>query len=309
MAPLLIMVMVFLPGCTPPCIEKTVLSGPGSQIVSLRTDGQEREYLLHLPPDAFRSRRLPLVVIFHGYASGARSMEGVTGMSDKADKQGFIAVYPQATGFIRTSWNADFCCGDAYLKGIDDLKFFQDLLASLRLHLQIDDARIYVAGFSNGAMMAYYLASQMPDDIAAIAVVAGAAGVLPVESSHALTIPHPSAPVALIGFHGLKDRHIPYAGGEGKRTGGILEFISVDRSLGFWIRANRCNPEPAREALQEGAVLKESYTCHDHADVVFYTIRDGGHDWPEEGACGRSGDCISATDLIWEFFLAHPKKR
>jgi len=138
--------------------------------------------------------------------------------------------------------------------------------------------------------------------------VFAAAGVRPTESPRALTIPDPSARVALIGFHGLKDRHIPYAGGEGKRTGGLLEFISVEQSLGFWIRENNCHTDPAREVLKEGAVLRASYTCHDHADVVFYTIRDGGHAWPEEGACGRSGDCISATDLIWEFFRAHPKK-
>jgi len=309
MGPLLAIIMLSLLGCTPPLIEETVLSGPGSHFLSLRTDGQEREYLLHLPPEASRKRPLPLVVIFHGYASSAQNMERLTGMSDKADREGFIAVYPQATGFIRTAWNAGFCCGNAYLDGVDDLNFFREMIETLKRNLRIDGSRIFVTGFSNGGMMAYYLAAQMPDLIAATAVVSAAAGVRPVESPHALTISGPSAPIPLIGFHGLKDRHIPYEGGEGKRTRDILAFISVEESLGYWIRANNCSTDPAREALKEGAVMKVSYTCHDHADVVFYIIRDGGHAWPEEGACGRSGDCISATDLIWEFFLAHPKNR
>ncbi len=309
MALLLSIIMVSLLGCTTPCLEKAALSGPGSHFYSLKTNGQEREYLLHLPPETSRDRPLPLVVIFHGYASSARSVERLTGMSDKADREGFIAVYPQATGFIGTAWNAGFCCGKAYIEGVDDLNFFREMIEKLKRNLHIDDSRIFVAGFSNGGMMAYYLAAQMPELIAAIGAVSAAAGVRPVESSHALTIPDPLAPVPLIGFHGLKDRHIPYEGGEGKRTRDILAFISVEQSLGFWIRANGCGTIPVRVALKDGAVMRDSYTCYDHADVVFYEIRDGGHAWPAEGECAGSGDCISATDLIWEFFLAHPKKR
>lgn len=309
MALLLTIIMVSFLGCTLPSLEGTAASGPGSHFYALKTDGQEREYLLHLPQETWRDRPLPLVVILHGYASGARSMERTTGMSDKADREGFIAVYPQATGFIRTAWNAGFCCGNAYLEGVDDIKFFRDMIETLKRNLHIDGSRIFVAGFSNGGMMAYYLAAQMSDLIAAIAVVSAAAGVHPVRSPHALTIPDPLAPVPLIGFHGLKDRHIPYEGGEGKRTRDILAFISVEQSLGFWIRANDCGSKPDWEALKEGAVMKASYTCHDQADVVFFIIRDGGHSWPAEGECADSGDCISATDLIWEFFLAHPKKR
>ena len=309
MALMLIMILFSLLGCTAPRIEKAAFAGPGSHFLSLKTDGQEREYLLHLPPGASRDRPLPLVVIFHGYASSAQSMERITGMSDKADREGFIAVYPQATGFIRTAWNAGFCCGNAYLEGVDDLQFFWDLIEVLKRNLRIDDSRIFVAGFSNGGMMAYYLAAQMPDVIAATAVVSATAGIRPVASPHVLTIPELSAPVPLIGFHGMNDRHIPYDGGEGKRTRDVLAFIPVEQSLGFWIRANGCGTNPAREAVKDGAVMKASYTCYDHADVVFYTIRDGGHAWPVEGACAGLGDCISATDVIWEFFLAHPKKR
>jgi len=79
--------------------------------------------------------------------------------------------------------------------------------------------------------MAYDLAAQMPDVIAAIAVVSATAGIRPVESPHVLTIPEPSAPVPLIGFHGVKDGHIPYDGGEGKRTRDILAFIPASNLL------------------------------------------------------------------------------
>jgi len=307
--PLLLMVLFSFIGCAPSFIEEASLPGPGSHFFSLETDGQERQYLMHLPPDASHNRQLPLVVVFHGYASSARRMERITGMSEKADREGFIAVYPQATGFIRTAWNADFCCGDAYLQGVDDLQFFRDLIETLKRNLHIDDSRIFVAGFSNGGMMAYDLAAQMPDVIAAIALVSAAAGIRPAESPHALTIPEPLAPVPLIGFHGLKDAHIPYHGGEGKRTKDVLKFFSVDQSLAFWLRANQCGSEPIRESISGGRVFRDRYLCG-KADVIFYSIIDGDHTWPvDEDLYGPgSGSGISATDAMWEFFLAHPNK-
>lgn len=307
--PVLGMVLLSLSGCAAPFLEKADVSGPGSRLFSLSVDGREREYLLHLPPNIVHEGPLPLVVVFHGYAGSARSMERGTGMSDKADREGFIAVYPQATGFIRTTWNAGFCCGDAYLQGVDDLKFFKELIETLRTNLNIDIARIYVAGFSNGGMMAYSIATQMPDIIAAIAVVSATAGIRSVESHNARSIPAPLAPVPLIGFHGMKDRHLPYNGGEGKRTKDVLEFYSVAQSLSFWINANGCEKIPARDTIRDRAVDKASYACQDHEGIVFYSLRDGGHTWPVDGDCSGEGDCISATDVIWEFFLTHPKGR
>jgi polyhydroxybutyrate depolymerase len=46
--------------------------------------------------------------------------------------------------------------------------------------------------------------------------------------------------------------------------------------------------------------------------VEFYTIIDGLHAWPgSSGLAGIGGDkptqTISATEIIWNFFAAHPK--
>ena len=306
--PVLVLILLSFSGCAAPFIEHSGPIEPGSRLFSLSIDGREREYLLHLPPKSVCEGPLPLVVVFHGYASSARSTERGTGMSDKADREGFIAVYPQAAGFIRTTWNAGFCCGDAYLQGVADLKFFKKLIETLRSNLNIDSARIYVAGFSNGGMMAYSIATQMPNAIAAIAVVSATAGIRSVESHNARSIPAPLVSVPLIGFHGMKDRHIPYHGGEGKRTKDVLEFYSVAQSLAFWISANGCEKIPARDTMRDGTVDKDSYACQDHEDIVFYSLRDGGHAWPVDGDCSGEGKCVSATDVIWEFFRAHPKR-
>jgi polyhydroxybutyrate depolymerase len=51
--------------------------------------------------------------------------------------------------------------------------------------------------------------------------------------------------------------------------------------------------------------------CTDGADVVLCTIQDGGHQWPggdELPFLGKKSDDLIATDAIWDFFVAHPRK-
>lgn len=59
---------------------------------------------------------------------------------------------------------------------VDDVQFVRDTLARLAAHWRIDSHRIYVAGFSNGAMMTHRLASEMSDVLAGAAEVAGIIG-------------------------------------------------------------------------------------------------------------------------------------
>jgi polyhydroxybutyrate depolymerase len=52
--------------------------------------------------------------------------------------------------------------------------------------------------------------------------------------------------------------------------------------------------------------------CENNADVLFYTIKEGGHSWPggdplPEFIVGETSQTINATALMWEFFSSHPK--
>jgi len=50
----------------------------------------------------------------------------------------------------------------------------------------------------------------------------------------------------------------------------------------------------------------------DGAEIVFYSIADGGHTWPGSSIvltqpwAGKTSQDIKATQLIWKFFNAHP---
>ena len=51
--------------------------------------------------------------------------------------------------------------------------------------------------------------------------------------------------------------------------------------------------------------------CAQNAEVVSYKVSDGGHTWPgtsaDLSALGTTTQEISASELMWEFFTAHPK--
>jgi polyhydroxybutyrate depolymerase len=161
---------------------------------------------------------------------------------------------------------------------------------------------------SNGAIMAYRLASELSDRIAAIAPVAGPMGMDKCD---------PKRPVPVIHFHGSDDQFAPFKGGKGKGVSGT-DFYSVDHSIRAWVKANGCKEEPVTEALPDKArdgtkVTKKTYAGgKGGAEVVLVEIEGGGHTWPGREPLlkylGKSTQNVSANDLMWEFFLKHPLK-
>jgi polyhydroxybutyrate depolymerase len=188
-----------------------------------------------------------------------------------------------------------------------------DVIDAVAALTPVDDARIFVAGFSNGAMMAHQLACQAGDRVAAAAFVAGTPGIASLRASRAVR------PVPVIAFHGTADRIIPYQGGPvsgllpGRRRGRAASVADLKR---FWLDANSCSGPPRLTTLPPGAdgtwVVREAYTGAASADVDFYAIVVGGHTWPggkqllPRQVIGNTNRDINASELIWRFFAAHP---
>jgi len=250
---------------------------------SLVFDSLTRTYLVHVPSSYVDNMPTPLVIVLHGYTGTAESMETLTGFTAKSDKEGFIVVYPQ--GLVQR-WNVGF----GSLKfDTDDVGFINELINRLEQKYAIDPNRIYVTGFSNGAMMAYLLGAALSDKIAAIAPVAGSVGAM--MNNVLEIIPDPSQPVSVIVFHGTADTSVLYEG-DG--------FLSVAESVAFWVRHDECFINPQNETSSNGQVIKSVYSGGlNGTEVVLYTIVNLAHDWPTTP--------INATDIIWNFFISHPK--
>lgn len=257
-------------------------------------EGIERTYTVHVPRTTDSGRAMPLVIALHGRGGSGARMLRATGFDSTAERHGFLLVAPDGTGDPR-GWYTGFAPGGF----IDDVGLIGALIDTLGARYPIDPTRVYVAGHSNGGVLAHRVAADLSARIAAVAAVAGAVGV---RTGHgALTqIDPPRAPVPVMIIHGDEDAVVPYdaiaASARGSRP------IPAPEAARFWARANECAAiEPRRDTLAAGRVLRDRWESRCRAPVVFLTIRGGDHGWPRKSR----GAPIDATAAIWEFLAGH----
>lgn len=257
--------------------------------------------------------------MLHSGGGNAAMFEERTGMTKKAAAEGFIAVYPQGTGYTHDrfyTWNSGHCCFYALEKQVDDVGFIRKLILSLVKRLHIDKQRIYIAGFSNGGMLAYRLGAAMPDMLAAIAPLSATIGGKAGPDEAEFRIPSPPRTLPLITMHGLADQQIPYAGGQGSKAFAERTDISVGTSLQYWMQAAACKPQPAQPSKISKTTTRYQFAC-DKTAVELYTLEGMGHAWASETRNGwrveyalldKPDMTVSATDIVWDFFKHHPRK-
>jgi polyhydroxybutyrate depolymerase len=306
----------FAPTPTPIPFSEGGIPAPGDYPLSVVNGEDRRDVIVHLPPAYDGAAELPMVIVLHGGAGSAEHIKRHSQMDADADQFGFIAVYPNGSGRLGDTlltWNAGHCCGYALENNSDDVAILSALIDAMLSHYAIDPDRVYIAGISNGGMMAYRAGAELADKVAAIAPIAASIGGQVNADSPVVFPDTPASPVAVIAFHGMQDQHVLYDGGLSPMAvqDGRID-LSVDSSISFWVKANGCDPQQASETQAGGNIIVETYSgCASGADVVLVTIVDGGHAWP--GAPERLvGDDptqdISANQMMLEFFLAHPKQ-
>jgi len=291
---------------------KTIKPGTYEHKLNVRVTGFRRSYLIHIPKSYDPAKPTPLVVVLHGAFDTAKKMERQTGLSDLADREGFIAVYPNGItlfGWLQ-HWNARYCCGKAMKAGIDDLGFVAGVIEQAQANLNVDPNRIYMVGYSNGGMLAYLFASEKPETLAAVAIMASTIGSKSSPSEPEKRIIEPKIPVPMIIFHGREDENIPYEGGQKIGKEGRY-YTPVSESVDFWANNNGCAKPAKMERLLGGKVLKQAWKgCEGNAEVTLFTIESWNHDPPtrhftDKLPASNPLKGFHATEIIWEFFKIH----
>jgi polyhydroxybutyrate depolymerase len=311
---LLVVALVLVAACGLPKSPPTEYLQPGDFTVHLRHDGRVRRYLVHVPRAVDAQTPRPLVLVLHGAAGDAVENRSWLRLDDVADREGFIAVYPDGTGWFGDymhMWNSGDCCGTAQWDSVDDVGFLRAVLDDVEGRTPIDATRVYVSGFSNGAMMAYRLAAEASDRIAAFAAVAGAStGEL---GDDVRTMP-------LMHVHSLDDPVVPFAGGERNiiPLAYSIPLPAIEDVVRTWALHARCPATPSeaepRLAAADGpsaghsARLTTWTPCADGAEIALWRLRGPGHVWPGPPSTFRSlfvGPSTSVIDVreeMWRFF-------
>jgi polyhydroxybutyrate depolymerase len=291
-----------------PALLTAVPLEPGDTLRKLEVDGRTRSYYVHIPPKSDPLRPKPVVLALHGAATNGPIMAMSTGISRKADLDGFVAVYPNGTGKgeLLLVWNAGGFGGRTAERMPDDVKFIDALLDDLATVVNIDSRRIYATGMSNGGMMCYRLAAELSHPLAAIAPVAGTMTTASFQARR---------PVPVLHVHGTQDKLVPW-NGAGKTEARFLAFRSVDETIAYWVKADGCPPTPEivelPDAQNDGTTVRRLVYGPGQlgSEVILCEVREGGHTWPGRAWpiawLGKTCHDISATDQIWDFFQKHP---
>lgn len=258
--------------------------------------GATRQYLLYVPKNYDRSKATPLVISLHGAALGAAAEMEISRWNDLADEHGFIVVYPSGSDVPRIWPMGPLSLGM-------DVRFISDLIDKLEAEYNIDPNRIYADGMSNGGGMAFALSCRLSDRIAAVGAVAAAQTLEWNRCSD-------SRPVPTVAFHGTADPLALYQGGASPISPD--QFPNIRDWTARVARRNQCTGDPV-EARITASVRRLAYKhCAENADVILYTVEEGGHTWPggkalPERWLGRTTREINATRVMWAFFLQHPR--
>ncbi|HYC46790.1 MAG TPA: PHB depolymerase family esterase [Burkholderiales bacterium] len=285
----------------------------GDYEFALNHGGLARNYLVHVPPQAAERRALPLMLSFHGGGSNAQVMRSYTRMDRAADRDGYIVVYPNgSSGYAGRflTWNAGNCCGPAAALQVDDVAFALAVLEDLAARIPYDRRRVYATGLSNGAMMAYRLAVEASDRIAAVAGVAGAMSVQRFA---------PTRPMPVLHIHSTQDHIARFDGGLATPSVWLdtrMLHTPVEDFLRRWLDYDGCPLKPTVETIagqagtpDEGhSAIRRVYSpCRDGVEVVLLQLYGAGHVWPGgvrdymPQLLGTGTSVIDANTEIWKF--------
>jgi len=207
--------------------------------VTIPSGGIDRLFTVYVPPDA--NGPLPAVISWHGFNAHYPILDyqvQVTNVLDQAEKSKYVAIIPLGTfksfamfpqldpffpcnrsGLGRYGWNSIDGGLPGGAPGVDDELFTRDLLDYIKQSMRdtVDQSRVYMQGFSNGAFQALGASCQFPDSIAGVGATAGTMKLSFLDTCRDA----PPVPVQL--FHAINDDIIPY-----DNTFKIKHLVGVD---------------------------------------------------------------------------------
>ncbi len=237
-----------------------------------KIDGAVRKAMIYAPPDATKTDT-PLLFAFHGHGGtmlhAARTfayhkhwpeamvvyMQGLPTPGAITDPDGKLPGWQKAVGD----------------QGDRDLKFFDEVLASMKKEYKVDEKRIFVTGHSNGGAFTYLLWAARGETFAAVA---------------------PSAAVFGRGLRDLKPKPALHVAGEKDQ---LVSYAFQSRMMQAVRRLNACDAEGV-EWAKSGTLVGTLYPSKTGTPFVSL-IYPGTHTFPAE-----------APELIVRFFKENGRK-
>lgn len=267
-------------------------------------DGQERQYLEYVPTSYSEAEAAPVLFMLHGMGDDINNFFQATQIRNVAEEQGWIIICPQALDFtyaipglgsqdFGTCWNVgstisvDFSSMGIPLsfdvtvnEDADDEGFLMAALEATKAEYNVDQNKIFFAGFSLGGFMSHRMAIQHGDIINSIAAVSGVIG-------NDLTTLTPAANVNVLQIFGTNDEMITYDDAMiSLQTLGYYNLgMPVEETVEFWRAFNQCDEAPIVEQYPDthnDGLTFEMYRYlngNNDSRVAFIKVYNGIHTW------------------------------
>jgi polyhydroxybutyrate depolymerase len=283
----------------------------------ITVSSQSRKYLVHKP--AGLSKPQAVIVVLHGGGGTGVDVANygqhpLSVFRTVADAHGVMAIYPEGSLDAQGNpgWND---CRDDSVSGSSgsDLAFLNQLILKLTQDLQLTRSKIFLAGTSNGGVMAYAYAFNFPDTLRAIAVSSANLPAVP-KVGACTTGPGTALPVLIT--HGTTDPAMPVNGGCVANLGGQCNrgtVLSQQQTLDFWLNLNGLqgiSPTVSvinNDSSDQGAADKHIYAGNN--PVFWYRLNGAGHPVPSTSvatayspASGYQNRDIEFAEESWGFF-------
>jgi poly(3-hydroxybutyrate) depolymerase len=156
-----------------------------------------RKYMLAVEQRGRLIGSAPTLIVLHGMYNTSTTVMKQSGFNAVGSRMGWNVVYGETP---TKTWNAGRCCAGAVQQNTDDVGYLVDVVKSMRARGH--RGPVYLAGFSNGGMMALRAGCDRPLVFSRVASVAGT-----------LVAPCPGGLRHARHIHGTKDTVVPYYGG------------------------------------------------------------------------------------------------
>eukprot|EP01084_Bolivina_argentea_P277175 473131_1 len=273
---------------------------PSGKISVLSTNnaifGPVTQWHVFVPSRYDNTYPVPLLLLFHGLGDECGRFMDVTGFIPFAEIENFILISVCGTsGNLGVGFNAGTCCGFPENSPTNDIAFASWIVSNISSELCIDSTQVFIAGFSNGAMMVEVVSCNASHIFRAGASVSGITELRPgnedglavCDEQYASSINNDHY-TSILHIHGTIDATVPFPGNP------VLGFPPVQENMNRWYDRNMC------EGNYTVTINNERYRnqlwdhCVGNTEIELVIHERGGHTWPRD-------EYFHTTNYIMEF--------
>ena len=282
----------------------------GKNEYNLEIDGEERNFIIHVPRTYTEGEELPVLFMLHGSSGTGTKFHNISGWKEKGEQENILTVYPTALeyrlidGKQSTKWSSQGLQGDlAEGQTVkDDIPFIEGLVQRVVATFSVDEQRIYISGFSNGSG---FVKSEVVPRLGHIFAAANATGGVGIPVAFLI---QGNRTMPLFNISGSQDKKIfeqigsneelPLSGAEIEAHETLWSSLSTMCSMLNLELSYQETPNPPKWNL-----LKfDSGTSNISSEYLFMMVKDMEHVYPNGSNNPQS---IIASDILWPWYLNH----